>query len=436
MKKKTRSKTKQEWLTAVVANPAGEIFELEGYAAVGMSGTVLKPLTRGETIELPFGSELMRLPDRTPILYNVQTRQFESMTHNPYLPSENIYPVAAFNSPGYIVTYLSGYQPGEQAKQLPLFSYGAVGWHQDAFRSAAICVDRERRQDLRLMKKRDVVAGVERMRKKLSGNRLRRHLETCALTYGCPAGKNFFLGRYEAPLPTATTCNAQCLGCLSLQKHEEISCSQERISFTPQPEEIAAVALAHIEGVENSIVSFGQGCEGDPLLATHVIEPAIRLIRSRTAQGTIHVNTNGSLTRELERLISAGMDSVRISINSLREKWYQAYFRPKGYDFSDVMNSIKLSLESGIYVSINYLNMSGITDTPEELESLLLFLKTYPIHRIQWRNLNFDPLRYHETMQRAEPCGHALGVPYLLKRIRKEFPDLSFGYFNPPREKW
>jgi pyruvate-formate lyase-activating enzyme len=436
MNKKVRSKTNREWLTAVVANPAGEIFELEGYAAVGMSGTVLKPLTRGETLDLPFGSELMRLPDRTPILYNVQTRQLEVMTHNPYLPSENIYPVAAFNSPGYIVTHLSGYQPGEQAKQLPLFSYGAVGWHQDAFRSAVICIDRERRQDLRLMKKRHVVAGVERMRKKLSGNRLRRHLENCALTYGCPAGKNFFLGRYEAPLPTATTCNAQCLGCLSLQKHAEISCSQERISFTPQPEEIAALALIHIEGVENSIVSFGQGCEGDPLLATHVIEPAVRLIRSKTDQGTIHVNTNGSLTRELERIISAGIDSVRISINSLREKWYQAYFRPKGYDFSDVMNSIKLSLERGLYVSINYLNMPGITDTPEELESLLLFLKTHPIHRIQWRNLNFDPLRYHETMQRAEPCGHALGVPYLLKRIRKEFPDLSYGYFNPPREKW
>jgi pyruvate-formate lyase-activating enzyme len=436
MKKNARTKTNQEWLTAVVANPAGEIFELEGYAAVGMSGTVLKPLTRGETLDLPFGSELMRLQDRAPILYNVQTRQFESMTHNPYLPSENIYPVAAFNSPGYIVTHLSGYQPGEQAKQLPLFSYGAVGWHQDAFRSAVICVDRERRQDLRLMKKRHVVAGVERMRKKLPGNRLRRHLENCALTYGCPAGKNFFLGRYEAPLPTATTCNAQCLGCLSFQKHEEISCSQERISFTPQPEEIAGVALTHIEGVENGIVSFGQGCEGDPLLATHVIEPAVRLIRSKTDQGTIHVNTNGSLTRELERLISAGMDSVRISINSLREKWYQAYFRPKAYDFSDVMNSIKLSLERGLYVSINYLNMPGITDTPEELESLLLFLKTHPIHRIQWRNLNFDPLRYHEAMQRAEPSGPALGVPYLLKRIRKEFPDLSYGYFNPPREKW
>jgi pyruvate-formate lyase-activating enzyme len=436
MKNAARYKTNRQWLTAVVASPEGEIFELEGYAAVGMSGTVLKPLTAGETLRMPFGSELMRLPDRIPILYNVQNRQVEAMKHNPFLPSERIYPVAAFNSPGYIITHTSTYRVTKQARHLPLFSYGAVGWYQDAFRSAVVCVDRERRQDLRLMKKHHVVAGVERMRKDLPGNRLRKHLETCALTYGCPAGKNFFLGRYEAPLPTATRCNAQCLGCLSLQELDEISCSQERISFIPRPEEIAAVALIHIERVTSAIVSFGQGCEGDPLLATRVIEPAVRLIRSKTAQGTIHVNTNGSLTGALERLISAGIDSVRISINSFRERWYNAYFRPKGYGFSDVMNSIRLSLKSGLYVSINYLNMPGITDTPEEIESLFSFLKTCPIHRIQWRNLNFDPLRYQEAMYCAAPCGDALGVRYLLKRIRKEFPDVSFGYFNPPKEKW
>ena len=286
------------------------------------------------------------------------------------------------------------------------------------------------------MKKHHVIAGVESMRKELPGNRLREHLETCALTYGCPAGKNFFLGRYEAPLPTATNCNARCLGCLSLQKQGEISCSQERILFTPRPEEIAAVALIHIERVAKGIVSFGQGCEGDPLLATRVIAPAVHLIRSKTDQGTIHVNTNGSLTKELERLISAGIDSVRISINSFRKRWYHAYFQPNGYDFSDVMNSIGLSLERGLYVSINYLNMPGITDTPEELESLISFLNRYPIHRIQWRNLNFDPLRYYDVMHRAAPFKEALGVRYLLKHIQKKFPDLSFGYFNPPKEKW
>lgn len=436
MKTAARSTRSRKWLTAVVANSAGEIFELEEYAAVGMSGTRLKPLRVPETRPMPFGSELMLLPDRTPILYHLQKNQFEVLTHNPCQPSERIYPVAAFNSPGYIVTHVSGYQDARHVKPLPLFSYGAVGWSQDVFRSAVICVDRERRQDLRLMKKRHVVAGLERMRKKLPGNRLRKHLETCALTYGCPAGKNFFLGRYEAPLPTATACNARCLGCLSLQNNEEISCSQERISFTPRPEEIAAVAVTHLETVSKGIVSFGQGCEGDPLLATHVIKPAVRLIRSKTPKGTIHVNTNGSLTKQLGQLISAGIDSVRISINSFRKPLYHAYFRPMGYNFSDVVNSIELSLKKDLYVSINYLNMPGVTDTPEELESLLLFIRRYPIHRIQWRNLNFDPLRYYEAMHRAAPSGDALGVSSLLKQIQKEFPCLSHGYFNPPKENW
>ncbi|MFC1817352.1 radical SAM protein, partial [Thermodesulfobacteriota bacterium] len=69
------------------------------------------------------------------------------------------------------------------------------------------------------------------MRQKLPGNRLREHLENCALTYGCPAAKNFFLGRYEAPLPTSRSCNAGCLGCISLQKSGAISNCQERIKF-------------------------------------------------------------------------------------------------------------------------------------------------------------------------------------------------------------
>ena len=100
------------------------------------------------------------------------------------------------------------------------------------------------------------------------------------------------------------------------------------------------------------------------------------------------------------------------------------------------MNSIRLSLDRGLYVSINYLNMPGVTDTPEELENLLSFLKNHPIHRIQWRNMNFDPLRYYEIMNRSASCGEALGVAYLLTCIKKAFPDLSFGYFNPPKQEW
>ena len=429
-------KIRKDFVTALVADTSGEIFELEGYAAVGMAGTAQIPLSQKNTRNMPYGSELMYLPDRRPILCNIHNGKIETLKENPHFPGEPIFPVAAFNSPGYVISYLGAFAENKQAQALPLFSYGAVGWHQGKFRSAVILVDREKRQDLRLMKPADIRMGIEKMRKQLPDNRLRAHLEKCALQYGCPAGKNFFLGRYEAPLPTARQCNALCLGCLSLQQHSDIPHSQDRIGFTPSPDEIAEVALAHIKRVNKSVVSFGQGCEGDPLLAADVIEPAIRRIRSRTNSGTINMNTNGSLHQPLQRLIDAGLDSIRISINSVREDCYHAYFRPKGYRFSDVLKSIDLAIKSGLFVSVNYLNCPGFTDTPQEISEFRRFLNQYPIQMIQWRNLNFDPLRYFKIMNAVAATDKPMGMKNLLEKIRQEFPKLKFGYFNPPKEKF
>jgi MoaA/NifB/PqqE/SkfB family radical SAM enzyme len=284
------------------------------------------------------------------------------------------------------------------------------------------------------MKAEKVLAGVRSMQKLLPQNRLRQHLETCALTYGCPAGKNFFLGRYEAPLPTSGKCNARCLGCLSKQETDAIPISQNRISFTPTPEDIAELSLAHIHRVKQAIVSFGQGCEGDPLLVSDVIESAIRNIRSKTDLGTIHMNTNGSKPDRIKRLLKEGLDSIRISINSVREKCYAAYFRPIDYKFSDVEKSIDYALDDGKFVSVNYLNCPGFNDTHEEFEAFRDFLERHPIHMIQWRNLNFDPVRYWGSMGKVAPSSSPMGVPALLKKIRKAFPQVRFGYFNPPKE--
>ena len=430
------AKIKTTLVTALVANAGGEIFELDGYAAVGMAGATQIPLTLKNTRNMPFGSELMYLPERRPVLFNLHSGRIETVSENPYAPGQPLFPVTAFNSPGYVISYLGAYVETKRAQALPLFSYGAVGWHRGKFRSAVICVDREKRQDLRLMKPDAVAAGIGKMRKQMPANRLRAHLEKCALQSGCPAAKNFFLSRCEAPLPTAGQCNARCLGCLSLQKNSDIPHSQDRIGFTPSPEEIAEVALAHIKRVNKSVVSFGQGCEGDPLLAADVIAPAIRLIRSETDRGTINMNTNASLPQALQQAIDAGLDSIRISMNSVREDCYHAYFRPQGYGFSDVLKSIDLALGSGLFVAVNYLNCPGFTDSPSEIKALRRFLKPYPIHMIQWRNLNFDPLRYFEIMNGVAQNDAPIGMQNLLEQIRQEFPHLKFGYFNPPKEKF
>jgi pyruvate-formate lyase-activating enzyme len=391
-------------------------------------------LTVADTLNLPHGGELMYLPDRTPLLYNLENGRTEALFENPHAPGQKIFPVAAFNSPGYVLSHVSAYEERPEAVFLPLFSYGAVGWHRGRFRSAVILVDTEPRQDLRRMPKDKILAGVRRMRRQLPDNRLRAHLEKCALTYGCPAGKNFFLGRYEAPLPTATTCNARCLGCISHQDRTGIPPSQDRIAFTPTAREIADVALAHIAKVPRAVVSFGQGCEGDPLTAAGVIEEAIALIRGKTDQGTINLNSNASRPRALRRLFAAGLDSLRVSLNSVQPDCYAAYFRPRGYDFDDVLSSIDLGLSQGRHVALNYLNCPGFSDSPEEAEALLRFLKAYCVNMIQWRNLNFDPLRYLAIMNDITPLGPPLGMKALLGRIQEAFPQLVFGYFNPPKE--
>ncbi|MCK7474573.1 MAG: hypothetical protein MZV49_15640 [Rhodopseudomonas palustris] len=58
------------------------------------------------------------------------------------------------------------------------------------------------------------------MKARLKGhedNPILAQLARCATEYHCLAAKNLFLGRWEAPLPVANSCNSACVGCLSWQ---------------------------------------------------------------------------------------------------------------------------------------------------------------------------------------------------------------------------
>ncbi len=427
---------KQKILTALVAAENGEIFELEGYAAVGMSQERYEILTSDNTVAMPHGSELMLLPDRMPVVYDLRRKKPIVLSRSPYDSREKIYPVAVFNSPGYVNRYCCAYQNQAGRDPLPLFSYGAVGFGQNGFSSAAIQVDTEPRQDLRCMPEKKIVKGVKSMRRNFPENRLMRHLETCALEYGCPAGKNFFLGRYEAPLPASRVCNARCRGCISLQEESHLCACQDRIAFTPKPEEMAQVALTHIERVNQPVVSFGQGCEGEPLTSANTLETAIAMIRKETSRGTINLNTNASLPKAVERLCRAGLDSMRVSMNSVRKENYLAYFRPASYQFDHVLESIDRAKDQEKFVSMNYLNCPGVTDSQDEAEALFSFIEKHGINMIQWRNLNYDPLCYWKLMEDIRPGGKALGMTRLIAQLKKKFPSLIHGYFNPPRERF
>jgi hypothetical protein len=53
---------------------------------------------------------------------------------------------------------------------------------------------------------------------------------------------------------------------------------------------------------------------------------------------------------------------------------------------------------------------------------------------IQWRNFNIDPDWYLGRMGFVEES-EKLGIRQMMQLLRDEFPDLKFGYFNPPMER-
>ena len=142
------------------------------------------------------------------------------------------------------------------------------------------------------------------------------------------------------------------------------------------------------------------------------------------------MNTNASLPDAVARLFDSGLDSIRVSLNSAREKYYTRYYKPKDYSFSDVLKSVKEAKKRGGFVSLNYLTMPGFTDSLDEIGALKKLIENTRIDMIQWRNLNYDPLRYFEELKISVKVKEMFGVKETIDMLRIEFPKLKMGYFN------
>lgn len=415
----------------VYADSEGRIYDLPGLKMAGRSGRVLHPVDLKDLIPLPQGSELFVLPDRLPVGWDQDRDDMVVLDKDPADAKRNVGAVAAFMAPAYTQTALAAfYRSGLDIPVLPLFTYTAVGWWKGRFWAAGFRSDPDTRQDFCNFRPEEVRKKTIAMLKKKKGNRLIQHLGKCSLTYGCPAAKNLFMGRWEAPLPTSPICNAACLGCISLQSEGVPPASQDRITFVPATEEVSDVAIPHLKRAKRPVVSFGQGCEGEPLLQAKLLERSIIKIREKTNKGTINLNTNASLPGKVQSLIYAGLDSMRISINSTRKKYYHSYFRPKGYDQTDVMASWRIMKEAGRFVSLNLFVLPGLTDEMAEIERLSDLIEELGLDLIQLRNHNIDPDWYLDGID-YKYTGQRTGIKGMITILKKRFPKLRFGYFNP-----
>ena len=188
--------------------------------------------------------------------------------------------------------------------------------------------------------------------------------------------------------------------------------------------------MEHLEQAPDAIISFGQGCEGEPLTEYKLIADSIKGIREQTQQGTINLNTNGSRPEQVRRIAESGLDSIRISLNSARPEFYRAYYRPRGYDFKDVVESITLSRDMSLYTMINYLVFPGISDQEAEIEALMDLIEQTGINFIHLKNLNIDPQYYLDKMPKT--MSPRIGMRQAKTMLKEDFPDLELGYFNQP----
>jgi len=406
----------------------GNIFEDTSLYATGRSGWDALPIPEEDWIELPDGGSLYELPGRKGIGIDVLTGEMRLC--------EKGWAVAAFIPPAHTGLYLAAYETGKDAPTLPLFCYTAAGWHDSRFFVPAVRIEQDIRQDCAGYDWDVINNGVDRIVKAYPDNRLVRHLaENCCLTYHCPAARNYFMGRWECPIPSSPACNANCIGCISFQPQEEaIPSTQDRLTFKPTPEEIVEFTVPHLQTAPYPIVSFGQGCEGEPLLMWETIRESILEMRKHTSRGSININTNGSRPAAVRALCEAGLDSIRVSTNSARAAIYEAYYRPNNYTFEDIVESLKVVRSFGGWASINYFVFPGMTDSIEEYEALRKLIRDTDLTMIQWRNFNIDPDWYLGKLGVTE-TGEFLGVKQLMELIREEFPQVRFGYFNPPMER-
>jgi hypothetical protein len=419
----------------VVSDGCGNVFDVPGLAAAGMAtfrGPVLP--SPQDWIPMPEGSVLMELPGRVPIGWDGKRGEFKPVDR---FRGRQVTAVAMFAAPAYTQLYRAAYLSKPGAPVLPLFAYTPAGWKNGRFWVTALRVDKDVRHDPAEFDRRLVEKSAARVLARHPENRLVRHLvNRCVLEYQCPNAQNFVLGRWECPIPLSPTCSAQCLGCISLQETESVRSTQERIDFVPSVDEILEIAVPHLREAERAMVSFGQGCEGEPLLQAGLIEKAVLRMRESTSRGTIHMNSHGGDPDAVSRLFRAGLDSIRISLNSSRPGLYLKYHRPKGYRFEDVLLSMREAKKSGGWVSLNYFIFPGLTDDPGEMEALFAILDEVRIDCIQMRNLNIDPEWVVRELELSSASGEPVGIAEWMKRVRGRAPWIRFGYFNPPREDW
>lgn len=418
------------------ADSQGRLFDHPSLDFAGRTGDrYMEPLDN-EMIPLPEGATLTMLPGRWPVgmagdkLIPLREIVTTGAAPKDIASAGPAFAVGALLPQGYTRTLLPGfYRPPGGQTPLPLLGYAAVGFRDGKIYAAAVATDENERWNPKHYNTEDLPELVRQRLGEFPGNRIIRQLSRCAMEYACFTAQNIFYRRWEGGIPVSPACNAQCVGCISLQPAECCPSPQSRIDFRPDAAEIAEIMAAHLQTAPGAIISFGQGCEGEPALAAETAAEAIGAVRRQTARGTVNINTNAGYTEGIRLLADTGLDAIRVSMISPREHIYNAYYRQQ-YHLTDVFRSIEVAKNHGLYVSINLLTLPGLTDRAAEAAAWVDFLRRHGVDMVQFRNLNIDPDYLWQVLPVEDD--EILGITTFINILQKELPHLRIGNFTHP----
>lgn len=391
-------------LQAIHSDRSGRVFVSADYRATALDGD--GPAVLERAIPLPPEARLVPLADRAAI--GIDRRGLP----RPLGPAR--WALAAILRPGLLRTHLPAVDPAADVAPLEPLPYAAVA--ADAAGELVVAAVTLGDASPMAPAADDIASRItERLRREPS-NRLLRQLARCAREYECPAARNAFLGRGECALPIGAPLNDRAGPVVAPRRREERAPTGEPTAMRATAEDVAAVANAHFAAGGTS-VSFGHGCEGEPLGLVRTVTGAVGLI-TRPAAGEIILRTNGSSAAALARAADAGIDRAIVALASAAGPTYERVHAPIGYRWTDVRASLREAASRKLALTIELLSLPGLTDRESEARAIVALLGELPAGTLLLPvDLAADP---YALLARLPKDGATIGIATLLERLRTE----------------
>ena len=202
-------------------------------------------------------------------------------------------------------------------------------------------------------------------------------------------------------LSVTDLCNLRCRYCMP-DGVEKL----EREAVLTYEEFLRLAALFAQCGIDTVRVTGGE-----PLVRKNVAQ-LVAGLKAIPGIRKVTMTTNGILlAQQLPALLAAGLDSVNISLDTLRPEVFRQITARD--EFAAVQAGLQAALESGIPVKLNCVPQAGVNEG--ELEALAALAKD---NAMQVRFIEMMPIGYGAAM----PC---ISGPELRQRFARRWPEMQ-----------